>query len=77
VPRLEYIEEDAPRVWPALATAGFAVERRTPVMIATPATRLGPRSPAATTIRQSATDADLAAPPLSSTTPADPGGTFV
>jgi ribosomal protein S18 acetylase RimI-like enzyme len=61
VPRLEYIEEDAPRVWPALATAGFAVERRTPVMIATSATRLAPRSPAGITIRQAAGDADLAA----------------
>jgi ribosomal protein S18 acetylase RimI-like enzyme len=61
VPRLEYIEEEAQRVWPALATAGFAVECRTPVMIATPATRLAPRSPAGITIRQAASDADLAA----------------
>lgn len=30
IPRLEYIEEDAPRTWPALASAGFAIERRTP-----------------------------------------------
>jgi hypothetical protein len=58
VPRLEYIEEDAPRVWPALATAGFEVEHRTPVMIATPATRLAPRSPAGITVRQAASDAD-------------------
>ena len=61
VPRLEYIEEDAPRVWPALATAGFAVEHRTPVMIALPATRLAPPSPAGITIRLATTDADLAA----------------
>ena len=61
VPRVEYIEEDAPRVWPALAAAGFAVEHRTPVMIATPATRLAPRSPAGITIRPAASDADLAA----------------
>jgi ribosomal protein S18 acetylase RimI-like enzyme len=61
VPRLEYIEEDAPRVWPALATAGFTIERRTPVMIASPATRLTPRSPARITIRLAASDADLAA----------------
>ena len=26
VPRLEYIEEDAPRAWPALAAAGFTVD---------------------------------------------------
>ena len=61
VPRLEYIEEDAPRVWPALAAAGFTIERRTPVMTATPATRLTPRSPAGISIRQAAGDADLAA----------------
>ena len=56
IPRLEYVEEDAPRAWPALAAAGFAVERRTPVMIATPATRLTPRSPAGITIRQAISD---------------------
>jgi ribosomal protein S18 acetylase RimI-like enzyme len=61
VPRLEYIEEDAPRAWPALAAAGFTIERRTPVMIATPVTRLTPRSPAGITIRQATSDADLAA----------------
>jgi ribosomal protein S18 acetylase RimI-like enzyme len=61
IPRLEYVEEDAPRTWPALAAAGFTVERRTPVMIATPATRLTPRSTAGITIRQAATDADLIA----------------
>jgi ribosomal protein S18 acetylase RimI-like enzyme len=61
IPRLEYIEEDAPRVWPALAAAGFTVERRTPVMTATPATRLTPGSPAGITIRLAASDADLAA----------------
>jgi GNAT superfamily N-acetyltransferase len=61
VPRLEYIEEDAPRAWPALGAAGFTIERRTPVMIATPATRLTPRSPAGITIRQATSDADLAA----------------
>jgi len=41
--------------------AGFTVERRTPVMIATPATRLTPRSPAGITIRHAASDADLTA----------------
>jgi GNAT superfamily N-acetyltransferase len=61
IPRLEYVEEDAPRTWPALAAAGFAVERRTPVMIATPATPLTPRSSAGITIRQAAGDADLTA----------------
>lgn len=61
IPRLEYIEEDAPRTWPALAAVGFAIERRTPVMIATPATWLTPRTPAGITIRQATTDADLAA----------------
>jgi GNAT superfamily N-acetyltransferase len=61
LPRLEYIEEDAPDAWPALAAAGFTIERRTPVMIATPATRLTPRSPAGITIRQATSDADLAA----------------
>jgi len=61
IPRLEYVEEDAPRAWPALAAAGFAVERRTPVMIATPATRLTPRSPAGITIRQATSGADLMA----------------
>src|ERR1700683_1728544 len=40
IPRREYIEEDAPGAGPALAEAGFAIEGRTPVMIATPATRL-------------------------------------
>ena len=60
-PRLEYIEEDAPCAWPALAAAGFTIERRTPVMIATPATRLTQRSPAGITIRQATSDADLAA----------------
>jgi GNAT superfamily N-acetyltransferase len=61
IPRLEYIEEDAALVWPALAVAGFSVEHRTPVMIATPATQLTPRSPAGITIRQAVSDADLAA----------------
>jgi predicted N-acetyltransferase YhbS len=61
IPRLEYIEEDAPRAWPALAAAGFTVERRTPVMIAIPGTRLTPRTPAGTTIRLATTEADLAA----------------
>jgi GNAT superfamily N-acetyltransferase len=60
VPRLEYIEEDAPRAWPALAAAGFTIERRTPVMTATPGSRLTPRSPAGTTIRQAVGDVDLA-----------------
>jgi GNAT superfamily N-acetyltransferase len=60
-PRLEYIEEDAPRAWPALAAAGFTIERRIPVMIATAGTRLTPRSPAGITIRQATTDADLTA----------------
>ncbi len=61
IPRLEYIEEDAPSTWPALAEAGFAVEARTPVMIATPATRLTSRVPAGITIRAAASDADLTA----------------
>jgi ribosomal protein S18 acetylase RimI-like enzyme len=61
VPRLEYIEEDAPRAWPALAAAGFTIEHRTPVMIATPGTRLTPRSPAGITVRQATSDADLTA----------------
>jgi GNAT superfamily N-acetyltransferase len=61
IPRLEYIEEDAPLTWPALAAAGFTIERRTPVMTATPATRLTPRSPAGITVRQAVGDADLAA----------------
>jgi GNAT superfamily N-acetyltransferase len=61
IPRLEYIEEDAPQVWPALAAAGFTIEHRTPVMTATPATRLTPGSPAGITIRQAASHADLAA----------------
>ena len=30
IPRLEYIEEDAPRTWPALAAAGFVIECQTP-----------------------------------------------
>jgi ribosomal protein S18 acetylase RimI-like enzyme len=61
IPRLEYVEEDAPRAWAALSAAGFAVERRTPVMIATPATPLTPRSPAGITIRQATSDTDLTA----------------
>jgi hypothetical protein len=36
IPRLEYIEEDAPRAWPPLAAAGFTIECRTPVITATP-----------------------------------------
>jgi hypothetical protein len=36
IPRLEYIEADAPRAWPALAATGFTIERRTPVMTAAP-----------------------------------------
>jgi GNAT superfamily N-acetyltransferase len=59
IPRLEYIEEDAPRAWPALATAGFTIEHRTPVMTATPDTRLIPRSPAGITIRLATDDDDL------------------
>ena len=61
IPRLEYIEKDAPRAWPALAAAGFTIERRTPVMITAPGTRLTPRSPAGITIRQATSDADLTA----------------
>jgi len=61
IPRLEYLEDSAPRAWPALAAAGFAIERRTPVMIATPDTRLTPRSPAGTTIRQATGYDDLTA----------------
>lgn len=61
IPRLEYVEEDAPGAWPALASAGFTVERRTPVMIATPATPLTPRSPAGITIRPATSDTDLTA----------------
>jgi len=40
IPRLEYVEDDAPDVERALLAAGFAVERRTPVMISTPDTCL-------------------------------------
>jgi len=61
IPRLEYVEQSAPHVLPALIAAGFAVERRTPVMIAAPDTVLTPRSPAGITVRQAAGDADLAA----------------
>jgi len=60
IPRLEYVEEDAPRAWPPLAAAGFTIERRTPVMTATPVTRLTPRSPAGITIRQAVSEADMA-----------------
>jgi ribosomal protein S18 acetylase RimI-like enzyme len=60
IPRLDYIEEDAPRAWPPLAAASFTIECRTPVMTATPATRLTPRSPAGITIRQAVSEADLA-----------------
>jgi ribosomal protein S18 acetylase RimI-like enzyme len=61
IPRLEYIGQDAPRAWPALAAAGFTVEQRLPVMTATPATPLTPRTPTGITIRLAASDADLAA----------------
>jgi ribosomal protein S18 acetylase RimI-like enzyme len=61
IPRLEYIEDSAPRVLPALIAAGFAVERRTPVMIATAQTVLTPRSPTGITVRQAVGDTDLAA----------------
>ena len=61
IPRLEYIEADAPQAWPALAAAGFAVERRTPVMIAFPDTVLTPRSPAGIALRLAASEADVLA----------------
>jgi ribosomal protein S18 acetylase RimI-like enzyme len=61
IPRLEYIEQSASRVLPALLAAGFVVERRTPVMIATADTVFTARSPAGITVRQAADDADLAA----------------
>ncbi len=61
IPRMEYIEESAPATWPVLAAAGFTVERRTPVMIATPDHQLTPRSPVGITIRQAASEADLTA----------------
>jgi GNAT superfamily N-acetyltransferase len=61
IPRLEYIEEMAPGALSALTAAGFVVEQRTPVMIATPDTVLSPRSPAGVTVRQAADEADLAA----------------
>ena len=48
IPRLEYVEDSSPRTWPALARAGFTLEQRTPVMIATPDTRLTPRPTAGT-----------------------------
>jgi predicted N-acetyltransferase YhbS len=59
-PRLEYIEQSAPRLLPMLIAAGFVVERRTPVMIATQDTVLTARSPAGITVRQAADDTDLA-----------------
>jgi GNAT superfamily N-acetyltransferase len=61
IPRLEYIEDSAPRAWPALAAEGFTLECRPPVMISTPDTRLTPRSPAGTIVRLAASDSDLAA----------------
>ena len=61
IPRLEYVEDSAPRAWPELAAAGFTIERRTPVMIAVPDTRLTPRAPAGITIRQATRDDDLTA----------------
>jgi GNAT superfamily N-acetyltransferase len=60
-PRLEYVDDDAPEVWPALAAAGFTLERRTPVMIAVADTPLAPRSPAGITIRLAASPADISA----------------
>jgi GNAT superfamily N-acetyltransferase len=59
IPRLEYIEDSAPRAWPALAAAGFALERRITVMTATPDTPLTPHSPAGTTFRQASIETDL------------------
>jgi GNAT superfamily N-acetyltransferase len=61
IPRLEYIEQSAPRVLPVLIAAGFVVEQRTPVMIATPETELSPRSPAGISVRPAASESDLAA----------------
>jgi len=61
IPRLEYVEDSAPGVEGVLLAAGFTVERRTPVMISTPGTRLTPREPAGITVREAAGDADLAA----------------
>src|SRR5580658_6671711 len=61
IPRLEYVEDDAPKAWPALAAAGFALERRTPVMITTPGALLTPRSPAGIAVRLAAVEADITA----------------
>jgi ribosomal protein S18 acetylase RimI-like enzyme len=61
IPRLEFIEASAPAVTPALLTAGFTVEARTPVMACIPGMTLTPRDPAGITIRGAAGDADLAA----------------
>jgi ribosomal protein S18 acetylase RimI-like enzyme len=61
IPRLEYVEDSAPDVEPVLLAAGFTVERRTPVLISTPDTSLTPREPAGITVREAASDADLAA----------------
>jgi ribosomal protein S18 acetylase RimI-like enzyme len=60
IPRLEYVEASAPGVEQALVAAGFAVERRTPVMISTPDSDLTPREPAGITVREAAGDTDLA-----------------
>jgi ribosomal protein S18 acetylase RimI-like enzyme len=60
IPRLEYVEQNAPRVLPALIAAGFAVDQRTPVLIATPDTVLSPRWPAGISVRPTASEADLA-----------------
>jgi GNAT superfamily N-acetyltransferase len=60
-PRLEYVEEDAPRAWPALAAAGFTIEQRTPVMSATVDTLLTPLSPDGITIRPATTEPELTA----------------
>jgi len=61
IPRLEYVEASAPAAWPALAAAGFVLDRRTPVMISVPGTELTPRPPAGIIFRRAAGDADLAA----------------
>lgn len=61
VPRLEYVEASAPHAADALLAAGFAVERRTPVMVSYPGLELTPREPAGITIREAAGDADLLA----------------
>ncbi len=60
-PRLEYVTSSAPHLEELLVAAGFTVEERHTYLVCEPATLKPPALPAGFTLREPATDADLAA----------------